>query len=230
MEWRPELILPVLGALIAGALIGYEREYRGRSAGFRTHTLVALASCVLVLASRHQMEWAAPFIPEEVIRIDPARMAHGILTGIGFLCGGVIFKEGLSVHGLTTAASLWTTSALGILFGIGFYDVAVGATVATLLVLVVLRFVDLRMPGQFLIDTILRYQADAAPSEAELTELLKSHGHRAHRMARSKTDGGRVLEFTTVIKCHGRPDLDELAALLEGDGRLVEYALLPRND
>ena len=83
-----------------------------RAAGFRTHTLVALASAILMLAAQHQVEWASSTTPEEILRIDPVRMAHGILTGVGFLCGGVIFKEGLSVHGLTTAASLWITSAL----------------------------------------------------------------------------------------------------------------------
>lgn len=230
MDVRFEIIIPVVAALIAGAAIGYEREFRGRAAGFRTHTLVCLASCVLTLASRHQMEWSEPFIPAEVVRIDPARMAHGILTGIGFLCGGVIFKEGLTVHGLTTAASLWTTSALGILFGVGFYDLAIGATLATLFVLVVFRMVDVWMPGQFLIDTTLRYASDNAPSEGEVTDLLKSEGHKLHRMARVKMEGGRVLEYGTVIKCHGRPNLDQLAALLEADGRLVEYRLLPRND
>lgn len=73
--------------------------------------------------------------PQEIIRIDPVRMAHGILTGIGFLGAGVIFKEGFTVRGLTTAASLWITSALGTLYGIGFYGLAIGGTVATIVVL-----------------------------------------------------------------------------------------------
>ena len=230
MDLRLELILPVLGAVLAGALVGYEREFHGRAAGFRTHTLVALASCVLVLASRHQMEWAGPFIPVEVVRIDPARMAHGILTGIGFLCGGVIFKTGLTVHGLTTAASLWTTSALGVLFGVGFYDLAIGATAVTLAVLVVFKMADAHLPGEFLIDTTLRYSAADAPTEAELCALLKDGGYRVNRMARRKADNGAALEFSTVIRRRGRPSLDDLAKVLEADGRLVEYSLAPRND
>jgi uncharacterized membrane protein YhiD involved in acid resistance len=66
------------------------------------------------------------------MRIDPVRMAHGILTGVGFLCGGVIFQQGVSVHGLTTAASLWITSAIGTLFGVGLYELAIGGTVLSL--------------------------------------------------------------------------------------------------
>ena len=118
MEALDKFILPVLGAVLAGGLIGFEREYRGRPAGFRTHILVSLASALLMLAAVHQMEWMEN-AADEIIRIDPVRMAHGILTGIGFLCGGVIFRQGLSVPGLPTAASLWITSALGTLTGVG---------------------------------------------------------------------------------------------------------------
>jgi len=126
--WRPEIVFPVLGALAAGGVVGLEREFRGQQAGLRTHLLVCLASAFLMLMSVQQGVWAAN-LPLEVVRIDPVRMAHGILTGIGFLCGGVIFRTGVTVHGLTTAASLWITSALGMLFGVGLYALAIGATV-----------------------------------------------------------------------------------------------------
>ena len=84
------------GALVIGAMIGFERSFHGRPAGFRTHALVCLASALLMLVT---------------IRADPTRMAQGIMTGIGFLGAGVIFKEGLTVRGLTTAASIWILSA-----------------------------------------------------------------------------------------------------------------------
>ena len=131
---NPELFWPIAGAVLAGALIGAEREYRASAAGFRTHILVALSCCLLMLSAVHQMSWLSD-TPLDVVRIDPVRMAHGILTGIGFLCGGVIFREGFNVRGLTTAASLWMTSTLGVLFGIGFYELALFGAVATLLVL-----------------------------------------------------------------------------------------------
>lgn len=97
----------ILGAVVAGGLIGLEREWRGRSAGFRTHILVALAACVLMQAAVRQDAWTLSGLAAAQITTDPVRMAHGILTGVGFLCGGVIFRTGFSVHGLTTAASLW---------------------------------------------------------------------------------------------------------------------------
>ena len=108
-------------ALTAGSLIGLERSIHGRPAGFRTHALVCLASALLMLVTAYQWEWlGVTAANEESFRTDPTRMAQGIMTGIGFLGAGVIFKEGLTVRGLTTAASIWITSALGILYGVGF--------------------------------------------------------------------------------------------------------------
>ena len=107
----------VLLALVLGGLIGMERTIHGRPAGFRTHALVCLASTLLMMAAVYQGRWMnANAIG--TITIDPTRTAQGIMTGIGFLGAGVIFKEGLTVRGLTTAASIWITAAIGIQVGI----------------------------------------------------------------------------------------------------------------
>src|SRR5256712_8949593 len=113
------VLLRIAAALLAGALIGFERTLHGRPAGFRTHALVCLASCLLMLVTVYQAQWMV-VVPLDAIKTDPTRMAQGIMTGIGFLGAGVIFKEGLTVRGLTTAASIWMTAAIGILLGIGF--------------------------------------------------------------------------------------------------------------
>ena len=100
-----EISFRLIAALAAGGLIGLERSYRGRAAGFRTHALVCVASSLLMLVTVYESLW---FHAEGGARatIDPTRMAQGIMTGIGFLGAGVIVKEGLSVRGLTTAASI----------------------------------------------------------------------------------------------------------------------------
>ena len=107
------MLARILGALAIGALIGLERSFHGRPAGFRTHALVCVASALLMLVTVYQNEWMTQ-LALEAIRTDPTRMAQGIMTGIGFLGAGVIFKEGLSIRGLTTAASIWVTAAIGI--------------------------------------------------------------------------------------------------------------------
>ena len=93
-----EMALRMLVALLAGALIGYERSYRGRPAGFRTHALVCMASAMLMLVTVYDHHWVRTVVE---VRLDPTRMAQGIMTGIGFLGAGVIMQEGLSVRGLT---------------------------------------------------------------------------------------------------------------------------------
>src|SRR5688500_19760644 len=101
-----------------------------------------------MLVTVYESQW---FTPTGIARVvlDPTRMAQGIMTGIGFLGAGVIFKEGLTVRGLTTAASIWMTAAIGILVGVGFYLPAVIGSIATLIVLGVFRAIEARLPSEF---------------------------------------------------------------------------------
>jgi MgtC family len=114
------MTLRVIGALLIGGLKGLERSFHGRPAGFRTHSLVCVASSLLMLVTVHQNEWMTQ-VALDAIRTDPTRMAQGIMTDIGFLGAGVIFREGLTVRGLTTAASIWVTASIGVFVGIGFW-------------------------------------------------------------------------------------------------------------
>src|SRR4026208_560336 len=122
-------------------MIGFERTFHGRPAGFRTHSLVCIASAILMIVTVYQSQWMT-MLEHDAIRTDPTRMAQGIMAGIGFLGAGVIFKEGLTVRGLTTAASIWITAAIGILVGIGFWYPAILGTIAVLLVLAVFRVIE----------------------------------------------------------------------------------------
>src|SRR5262245_26888532 len=141
------ILVHLVTAVIAGGCIGLERSFHAGPSGFRSHTLVALTSSLLMLVTLYQDQWL-PGVPLESVRIDPTRMAQGIMTGIGFLGAGVIFKEGLSIRGLTTAASIWITAAIGILTGIGFYVAAGAATLLVLGTLSVFRWIEQAMPNQ----------------------------------------------------------------------------------
>src|SRR5881275_2078483 len=142
------ILIRVAAALVVGAAIGFERTFHGRPAGFRTHSLVCLASSLLMLVTVYQNQWMT-VVPLDAIRTDPTRMAQGIMTGIGFLGAGVIFKEGLTIRGLTTAASIWITAAIGILVGIGFWLPAMTGALATLIVLSFFRRIEARLPSEF---------------------------------------------------------------------------------
>jgi putative Mg2+ transporter-C (MgtC) family protein len=232
MDWQQtavEFVLPVAGAALAGALIGVEREYRGRPAGLRTHILVCLASALLMLAAVHQVRWLSD-TPDAVIRIDPVRMAHGILTGIGFLCGGVIFREGFSVHGLTTAASLWMTSALGTLFGVGFYGLAIGGTAATLVILAAFRWVDGRVPQISIVDVAVRYRRGDAFPEAEFRALVKELGLRPSGISHKLMAGGEVVQLATTLRGQRGFQPELLSSRLCADPRVFEFDVESRND
>lgn len=192
----PDLLWPIVGSAVAGGAIGLEREYRGSPAGFRTHILVCLSSTLLMLAAVHQIRWLSD-TPDDLVRIDPVRMAHGVLTGIGFLCGGVIFREGFSIRGLTTAASLWTTSALGILFGVGFYGLALGGAFATLLVLAALILTETVLPQRRYAVVKVRYRRGSQIDGARFRTMLAEHRLRTRNVSQSLRDD--ILEFSAQV-------------------------------
>jgi putative Mg2+ transporter-C (MgtC) family protein len=133
------IIRLVLGAIIGG-LIGFEREVHGRAAGFRTQLLVCVAAVLIMVTSENYYYYIRDLDPS--LRIDPARLAAGALIGIGFLGAGVIIKSGYAVRGLTTAASIWIVSAIGLAIGGGLYLEGVVTAVMTITALTALRVVE----------------------------------------------------------------------------------------
>jgi putative Mg2+ transporter-C (MgtC) family protein len=225
--WRPDLVFPVLGALFAGSVVGLEREFRGQPAGLRTHLLVCLASAFLMLMSMEQGTWVRG-LSEEIVRIDPVRMAHGVLTGVGFLCGGVIFRTGITVHGLTTAASLWITSALGMLFGVGLYTLAISATLMVVLVLSALRLFDSIIPQQAVANMTVRFSKDQAPTAAAFKEQLSGLGLKSSTFTQRLIEGGRMLEFTGNLRAARWDAMDQMLESLRADPRVLEFEVMPR--
>ena len=224
-----EMLLRLLAALLAGAMIGYERTYHGRPAGFRTHALVCMASSLLMLVTVYEAHWVLP-AAKDTYRLDPTRMAQGIMTGIGFLGAGVIIKEGLSVRGLTTAASIWITSAIGILAGVGFYFPLVISVIATLGVLSVFRWIEVRMPSQAYFQFDVRFTRQAALSEKELRQLVRSHGFSIANFSYRLDAEGRVLRHSMVIRSADRSSAGRLAETLERNEGVVEFRISPTGD
>jgi putative Mg2+ transporter-C (MgtC) family protein len=217
------------GALVVGALIGFERTFHGRPAGFRTHALVCLASALLMLVTVYQLHWMTE-VPLDTIRADPTRMAQGIMTGIGFLGAGVIFKEGLTVRGLTTAASIWITSAIGILVGIGFWFAAIVGTAATLVVLALFRFIEAKLPSEFYAHHMLRFSRDDVMSEEEMRKLVHEHGFTIANLSSRLTEGGRQFEYRMTIKSRDRKNAEALSAHLRGLPKVIEFRIAPTGD
>lgn len=219
----------LFGALIAGGIIGLERSFHGRPAGFRTHTLVCLASSLLMLVTLYQWKWL-PGVPLDTVRTDPTRMAQGIMTGIGFLGAGVIFKEGLSVRGLTTAASIWITAAIGILIGVGFYFPAIVGTALTLGTLSVFRWIEVRLPSHSYAHHSIRFDRSNAISEADVRELLSSHGFTVANMSYRVSDDSLSFEYRMVIRTVDFNNMTALAETLRKLDNVRSFRISPTGD
>ena len=218
----------LLVALVAGALIGYERSYQGRPAGFRTHALVCMASALLMLLAVYQSTW---FIASaEVVRVDPTRMAQGIMTGIGFLGAGVIVKEGASVRGLTTAASIWITAAIGILAGVGFYFPVVLVTALTLGTLSTFRLIEARMPALFYVHHTVRFPLSRAIPETEYREFLREHAFTTSAVSYRVNNEGGYVEYDMVIRSRDGGAERRLATAIAGKPDIIEFTLVPAGD
>lgn len=228
---QEELIIAIriLAALLAGAIIGLERSFHGRPAGFRTHSLVCVASALLMLVTVYQDTWMTHVSPD-AIRTDPTRMAQGIMTGIGFLGAGVIFKEGLTVRGLTTAASIWITSAIGILIGIGFYFPAILGAVCTLAVLAIFRIIENKLPSEYYAHHIIGFKRDKAMSEDSLRKAIGGYGFDISNVSSRLTDGGEIFEYRMMIKSRDRSATDKLSQYLRGLPEVVEFRISPTGD
>ncbi|MBH5320235.1 MgtC/SapB family protein [Paenibacillus sp. GSMTC-2017] len=127
-----DILIRLFLALLLGGLIGLEREQSNHAAGLRTNILVCLGACLLMLLSIYGF---SDFVEEPNVRVDPARLAAAVITGVGFLGAGTILFTGKSITGLTTAASLWVVAAIGLAVGAGFYFASVSVTVMALLTL-----------------------------------------------------------------------------------------------
>jgi putative Mg2+ transporter-C (MgtC) family protein len=223
-----EMLLRLVAALVSGALIGYERSFHGRPAGLRTHVLVCLASSLLMLVTVYEMHWVKTGPAE--IRLDPTRMAQGIMTGIGFLGAGVIVKEGLNVRGLTTAASIWITSAIGILAGVGLYVPMTISVVMTLIVLSVFRWVEMKVPTQSYFNFDVKYEKEGTLSEEDMRALIKRHDFSIANFTYRLEAEGRVLRHSMTLQTTNRTAAKRLATTLKDSPTVLEFRLSPTGD
>src|SRR5436190_21634893 len=182
LSWQEALLRLALAAAL-GAAVGLERELREREAGLRTHLLVSLGSALFTIASAYGFR---DFLGHGggLVRTDPTRIAAQIVTGIGFLGAGAIIRQGLSVRGLTTAATLWVVAAIGLTTGAGYYSAAVITTALVLISLWPLRILAFKATTRFRPETNrLLAQLPAGESPAPLIAALEASGARVQPLA-----------------------------------------------
>lgn len=200
------LIRLFLGALIGG-LIGFEREIHGRSAGFRTQLIVCVASVLIMIISENYYYRIHNI--DESLRIDPARIAAGALIGIGFLGSGVIIKSGYAVRGLTTAASIWIISAIGLAIGGGLYFEGIITAAFTIVALMVLRVVERRMkPMRF--RQIIVSTSSSENLEGAILSILEKYSFHVHSINYEKDHSANKIIYSIVLSTGDMQSLSRL--------------------
>lgn len=171
------IFLNLLGALILGTLLGAERAYQGRAAGMRTFGLVCMSSCALTIFSGYSHFWWGGHLPLG-LSPDPTRVIQGIVSGIGFLGAGVIMREGFNISGLSTAASIWMCSAIGILIGVGFYSAAISLTFLSILSMLYFHKLEKIIPQKHVIVVHMIFKPSYTPKEDTIREETLNNGYQ----------------------------------------------------
>jgi putative Mg2+ transporter-C (MgtC) family protein len=216
-----DIVLRILLAFALGGAVGLERQLRDQAAGFRTHILVSLGAATFAMASVFGFESFITVTAASNVRVDPAGIAGGVVTGIGFLGAGAIIRHGISVRGLTTAASLWAVAAVGLASGLGLYVLAAISAAATLLGLFVLHFfearvLDRRLRGLAYLEVRFAHRAPAPLNG--LLESLDQHQVVVKRLTMESEDTeGALVHLKLQLPSGMRPsDVVRVVDALEG--------------
>lgn len=197
-----QLVIRLLVAVLLGALIGYERELRAKNAGVRTHIMVALGAALFMIISQNGFPDATKF--------DAARVAAGVVTGIGFIGGGIIMKK-KHVSGLTTAASLWVTGAVGLSAGCGMFEVALLCTLLVLACLEILSISSFRLGGKEVTAVL------SGPDADSVMEAVKTLGKQVREVSFARKEGGFEAEVSLYVpKRESIPDVFQRLSALSG--------------
>lgn len=208
MEWDFVLRLCVAG--LCGTIIGLDREYRVKDAGFRTHFLVALGSALMMIVSQYGFREVTDGV---TVRLDPSRVAAQVVSGIGFIGAGTIIFHRQIVRGLTTAASLWATAGIGLAVGAGMYGVAGAATVLALVALEGLTWVFRGLGGR---RTLLVFSAQKRATIDQVFNELRAEEYDivSYEVVHEQTTERQLFRATLVVRARSPHDDGRFLALL----------------
>jgi len=170
------ILMNLAGALLLGLMVGYERSYHGRAAGMRTYGLVCMASAGLTIIAGYPNYWYGGHGAAAAL-VDPTRVIQGVVTGIGFLGAGVIMRSGFTISGLTTAASIWASSVIGIMVGVGFYLAAMGLAFFSAMIMIYLNRAVGMLPSRRAVAVTLRFKPGVRPEEEILRKAALERGY-----------------------------------------------------
>ncbi len=208
LEWLFRILLTG----ILSSIVGWERETHARAAGFRTLILVGMGCCLSMIVSLRITELFSG-VDSPYLRIDPARIAYGVLTGIGFIGAGTIIKDRGNVRGLTTASCLWGVSAMGLAIGCGYYFLGIGTTVLIMITLMILKNIELKIPRDVYSRIQIKFSEENPGFLKEIFSQISSMGYRILEFSISELRNEKT--YVAKILCISRNKKDGIAILQE---------------
>ena len=207
-EWQ--IALRLLAAAVLGGLVGLEREKHNQPAGLRTHVILTLGSALAMTVSIDLAMQFQPLVPNG----DPARLAAQVVSGIGFLGAGAIFRYGTSIKGLTTATSLWTVAIVGLAVGAGHFFSAIVATALLLVALATLDILEKRFLSSVITRTITIRVKDRPLLVGEVEQILQDLGIGIKSINVSKDMENNEVEVEAITKVPSQQSTDKLISRL----------------
>ena len=212
-EYHVNMIFRMLISCLCGMIIGFERENRAKEAGIRTHCIVACASAMMMIISKYGFEDLIQAYSSADVRLDPSRMAQGIVTGVGFLGAGTIYVQRSNIRGLTTAAGLWATCGIGMAIGGGMYVIGFSATLIILAAQIVLH-----SSGKFMTSHkskyIKIYGIETPNFQQQTTKLLNEMQVKVNEVAVARHSDG-LYDYTFYSEMPGSVVEEEITKLFE---------------
>ena len=225
--WPLAALVRLALAAFCGAVVGLEREVRGRQAGFRTNLLVCLGCAIVMVVSIQvaHLEWNQR--PDREIQIDPARIAYGVMAGIGFLGAGAIIKQGSEVRGLTTAAAIWCVAAIGLAAGLGLYLFCILATVLVLVALGLLSAVERLLPRVHFRGVTLRgpWKENCV---TEAVHAAREAGYQVDDWDFERSNDLRTVDITLLVGFRNKHHFDDIGQQLTLNGQYELVAVKQR--
>ncbi len=225
------VLLNLVGALLLGMLVGYERTFHGRAAGMRTYGLVCMTSAGLTALMGLPGFWYGGHA-SAATGLDPSRVIQGVVTGIGFLGAGVIMKEGFHISGLTTAASIWASAAVGIMIGLGFYGAAIGLALTCAASMVWVRSLEDWLPGHPALAFRVVFQEGHVPQESTFHAFATRLGYTlipdslSIKHQEGQTEWQFVGAGSKTAQCASASHVAQTLSQLEG---VASFSISPSN-
>ena len=225
------ICLDILGAMGLGLILGFERNFHGHAAGMRTYALVCGSAAAVTAIGGFSGQWfGGPDIVQGHVVAEATHVIQGIVTGIGFLGAGVILRDGATIRGLSTAASIWAAAAIGIVVGVGFYFAAMFITVMTVILMIGFKRLEMRLPHRRQFKALITLSGPEAMPREKIHSFMRKFGFSVGDFTCQSDKIQKHICYDMVLHSDASHNFNELVNELDHMESVLSYSLSPMRD